>query len=571
MRLLDSCSRSRRSPLLPARPAFARAVSLRIGMAQVVGLAVFFALSVASTARASEEEAAASALNPPASGGTLGAANAPAPPPPPPSAVAAPMPPAPPAPASAYERDEDAPLAGYTSNMPFIRSRDNNFILYPSGRLHVDGFFFLNRGTPAAGITPDGAGDQRPRHTIFLRRARAEFMGTVFKHFDYMLGGEFATTPTGVQSATATDVFININYTPWANVQIGQFDAPFTLENRTADKYIDFMERSLTVRGYGIPTNKEVGLMVSGLAPRRFVHYELGVFNGDGIDVRNPDSHFDFMGRAYFAPLALLPRANNSRWLSEIWFGGSIWYGQRIDVPYTNLNITTQGGVTLLPTVYGSGKENILQIIPNGDLLKWAIEVNVPIGPVGWRFEMVRTERENLGIYRPGGPTDPAPLLTRTLLGSIKSSGTSFYVQMWYWILGNSSMLPTPGQEVPQRWMGYRKGKESWPIGLYVTARYERLFLHHEDRTEAPLSLTDPEKMSIGTLSVDSFGVALNAWFTRHMRFSVNYLLNYLDGDMPLISSDAVRLLQAGPTGQPTTMFHRTAQHELLFRAGFGL
>ena len=44
-----------------------------------------------------------------------------------------------------------------------------------------------------------------------------------------------------------------------AILQVGQFDAPFTLENRTSDKYFDFMERSITVRAFGIPENKEIG------------------------------------------------------------------------------------------------------------------------------------------------------------------------------------------------------------------------------------------------------------------------------------------------------------------------
>ena len=221
-----------------------------------------------------------------------------------------------------FERDEDAPLAGYTNGAPFLRSRDSNFVLFPNGRLNVDGYFFPNRGEPRDSTTVDGTTDQRPRSTIFVRRARAELNGTILKRFDYMIAGEFASIPILFQSAAVTDAWVNANIHPWLNITVGQFDAPFTMENRTVDKYIDFMERSLTVRGFGIPSNKEIGIMLSGLAPSRFLRYELGVFNGDGLNVRNPDNHFDFMARGYFAPLALLPRAGGSRWLSEIWIGG---------------------------------------------------------------------------------------------------------------------------------------------------------------------------------------------------------------------------------------------------------
>ncbi len=486
----------------------------------------------------------------------------------PPTGGPAPAPSANAAPGGMLERDEDAPLAGYTNNTPFIRSRDSNFVLFPSGRLNIDGFFFLNRGAPAEGITPDGASDARPRHTIFLRRVRAEFMGTILKHFDYMLAGEFANAPSGGQSASATDVFVNINYTTWANVQVGQFDAPFTMENRTIDKYIDFMERSITVRSFGIPSNKDLGLMVSGLAPSRFFHYELGVFNGDGIDVRNPDNHFDFMGRAYIAPLALLKQSSSLRWLGEIWIGGSLWYGRRVDVPYPTPNLTTQGGVTLLPSSFGSG----LQLVPNGDVLKWAVEVNIPIGPVGWRFELVHSDRENLGVYRPADASVMSEKgLTRVLSGAVNRNGTSFYAEMWYWIFGNPNvLLPTPGNVQTPRWAGYRKGKESWPLGFYVAARYERLILHQDDISDSGMALSDAQKVALGTMSVDSFGIAANAWFTRHIRFSANYLVNYLDGDMALIQG-GVKLAPPGNTGQPTSLFYRTAEHELLFRVAFGL
>lgn len=470
---------------------------------------------------------------------------------------------------SPFERDEDAPLAGYTNNAAFIRSRDSNFVLYPGGRLNVDGFFFLNRGEPPAGVAPDSVEDQRPRHNIFLRRARAELSGTVLKRFDYYIAGEFATTPILAQSATISDVFVNVNLTPWANIQVGQFDAPFTLENRTSDKYIDFMERSLTVRGLGVPANKEVGLMVTGLSPRRFVHYELGIFNGDGGNVRNPDSHFDVIGRAYFAPLALLERASSTRWLSEIWFGGSIWYGRRVDVPYDDFPITTQGGVTLLPALFGTTYRHV----PNGDLLRWAVELNVPIGPLGWRFELVRSEYEGVGIYRPVDAANSAEKnlpLGRALAGNVNRSGTSFYFQMWYWILGSSAMLPTPGQEIPQHWIGYRKGKEPFPIGLYVTARYERLVLRQAEVVEGPLRLEEPQRVTLGNLSVDSFAAALNLWMTRHVRFSANYLMNYLDGDMPVIQG-GTRIPTGGPLMQPTYPFYRTPEHELLFRAAVGL
>ena len=495
------------------------------------------------------------------------------------SPLASPAPSAAPHDDNGFERDQDAPLAGYTNGAPFIRSRDSNFVFFPNGRVNVDGFFFPNRGDNLpAGTSADGSGDQRPRDTIFIRRARAELNGTLLKRIDYLFSGEFATLPLGAQSATVSDAFINLNFTPWANVMVGQFDAPFTMENRTIDKFLDFMERSITVRGFGFPANKDLGVMVHGLAPSRVFHYEVGIFNGDGINVRNPDNHFDLMGRAYVAPLAVLGQSHGMHWPGEIWIGGSLWWGRRVEVSYDTPSLTTQAGVDLLPAQFGGAATpnacgTGCRFVPNGELLKWALEVNVPIGPLGFRFELVHDDHEGLGVYRPtdGSAAERLLPLGRVLAGNINRTGTSFYLQAWYWILGSSDMLPTPGRETPQRWHGYRKGKEQFPLGLYVTARYERLTLRQEE-ADANSTLQDDQRLGLGTLTVDSFGVAANLWWSRHFRFSVNYLLNYLDGDMPLAQGSArIPVPASGSLPQPTVPFYRTPEHELLFRFAIGL
>jgi hypothetical protein len=294
----------------------------------------------------------------------------------------------------------------------------------------------------------------------------------------------------------------------------------------------------------------------------------VGVFNGDGGNVRNPDSQFDFIARGYLAPLALLKRTAGSRWLSEIWFGGSVWYGRRIDVPYDLFPpLSSNGGATFIPPVFGSGS----RLVPDGSLFRWALEANIPVGPVGWRFELVRVQNESLGIYQPAmsDASNMVPL-SRSLAGHINRNATSFYVQMWYWILGSPSMLPTPGQEIPARWSGYRRGKESFPLGLYVAARYERLTLRHDEVIEEGRALSEDQRAAVGSMSVDSFGVAANLWLSRHIRFSANYFVNYLDGDMPLVTG-SVRFPPAGPLMQPTSPFFQRAEHELLFRAAFAM
>lgn len=476
---------------------------------------------------------------------------------------------------AAAESDRGAPLAGYTEGGFFLRSSGNNFVLFPNGRLNVDGFFFPSRGEalvgpppggpPPAGITPDSPLDQRPRNTIFIRRARAELAGTLLKHFDWYISGEFATDPNQIffQSAAVSDVWVNVNYTPWINVMAGQYDAPFSLEGRTADKFIDFMERSLAVRGIGAPTNKELGVMAWGLSPNKFLHYTLGVFNGDGPNARNVDSRFDIIGRATLSPLAFLPAARETRWLQEIWVGGSVWWGQRAEAPYPMQPLSTQGGVTLMPPLFALGGTSF-NLGNDGDLLKWGVELNAPVGPFGLRFELVRLEREGLGLY------DKAPTVyDRKPLGHVSRSATAFYVQAWYWILGDYRILPTAGQQVPRRWTGYKPDSGPWKLGLFVTAKYERLVLSVSDLDDGKVPLPAKDQV-LGGMTVDTGELGLNLWLTRHLRFSANYIVNWVDGDMKLIQG-GTRFPPNGPLIQPTYTPYQSADHELLFRAAVGL
>ena len=58
------------------------------------------------------------------------------------------------------------------------------------------------------------------------------------------------------------------------------------------------MERSLTVRAFGIPDNKEKGAMLHGINEEKNFYYSLALVNGDGQNFKNVDNNFDFMGRA---------------------------------------------------------------------------------------------------------------------------------------------------------------------------------------------------------------------------------------------------------------------------------
>ena len=137
-------------------------------------------------------------------------------------------------------------------------------MIFPSGRFQVDGYFFHSARTRPV-----------PNNTFLLRRARLELAGwigpssTSASPASFALGPPASAAPVAPANLATTDDYVAL--APWDNLailQVGQFDAPFTLENRTSDKYFDFMERSITVRAFGIPDNKEMGAMLHGINDR---------------------------------------------------------------------------------------------------------------------------------------------------------------------------------------------------------------------------------------------------------------------------------------------------------------
>jgi hypothetical protein len=459
----------------------------------------------------------------------------------------------------------DEPLAGYANGGFFLRDPHDWFVLFPRGRLNVDLYTFPARGDLPPGIDNNGPKDTRPHNSLFIRRARIELQGTFMGHFDFHIAGEFASTPATGAFGTVADAYVIVDYLPFLKLQVGQFDAPFTLENRTTDKFIDFMERSMAVRALGVPSNKELGGMLLGWLPRDVGYYTLGLFDGDGQNFRNQDNYPAVIGRAFIAPLA--PIANGRRWMKEIWAGGSFWY-QRSTRPGAAVTpsvsgaaqndvpaLSTQGGVTFLPTNYGDGVDLVgnavrAHLSPSGETIKGAFELNVPIRKMGLRFELVYASIE-LAQYADTNPSS-AKLVRGLATDGARLAGTGLYVEVYAWLLGDVTFLEIPGIEAPPRVRQFAAAPEPrW--GLMLAARYEHLGV---DVSGLPTPAAGGRDPAEGSYVVDAVGIGINAWATKHIRLTANYVLNYVSGDAANVKAN---------------FYYRNAEHELLFRLGVAL
>ena len=424
----------------------------------------------------------------------------------------------------------DAPTAGVSVDTTFLRSANNLFIVFPSARLQVDGTFFSVQSVKSG---------------FLLKRVRLELAGWIGPGVYYNISGDFAspagaTDPAAQTFLASTDDYVAL--APFGDVailQAGQFDAPFTLENRISDRYTDFIERSQAVRSVGAPTNKEVGLMLHGLDERRLFYYSIGLFNGEGANFRNVDNQFDVIGRGTVAPLPLVAPGRFER----ISVGGSIWRGRHL----SGLALPTQstaGGFPFFNPRWTTGRDPVttVELHQQGRLLAYGFELDAPIGHrFGLRGEYVSRHQEL-------AEDDISTVGMLRTLGNATLDAIGGYGEAWFWIVGDDQMLPRPGLELPLRLPAVLDGAAD--DGLMVAARVE--FVKEDLRSDAP-AIADP---NVATTRLFTVTLGANYWYSKRFRFSVNYNLTMFGG-----TSENVRDITAA---NPNV-------HELLLRLAVAL
>ena len=330
---------------------------------------------------------------------------------------------------------------------------------------------------------------------------------------------------------------------PWKNLailQVGQFNAPFTLENRISSKYTDFMERSITVRAFGIPDNREMGAMLHGFNDERFFYYSIGTFNGDGQNFKNADNNFDWMGRGLVRAAGAGGRRARSTTSRSAPRSGRASARTRWPRP---LRAPRPGSPSSTrrpsrPRRRARRPSQSIQLRQNGRLNAFAVEVNAPIAhKFGLRGEFVWK-------HSPLSEESIASSGAGTVLGGANLKGYSFYGQA----LGLADRRRPHRRRStvrraasPLRQVRVRRIQN----GLVLALRYEHLDeTLSEDATAAALNLGNK---SVGRTKVDSGELGINYWHSRRYRATFNYVVNHFGGDYAVHHRPAERLRAGVP------------------------
>ena len=152
-----------------------------------------------------------------------------------------------------------------------------------------------------------------------LRLVRAAFEGRILNDFYYKIQGQINGNPTTLGSSPRlVDYFMEWQKFDFFRVKLGQFKRPFTYENpmnpidqgfmgysQPVSKLAGFSDRT----GMHASNGRDIGLQFQGDFlkngnGRNLLHYQVGVFNGQGINVKDVDERKDIIGGVWVMPIS---------------------------------------------------------------------------------------------------------------------------------------------------------------------------------------------------------------------------------------------------------------------------
>jgi len=118
----------------------------------------------------------------------------------------------------------------------------------PELKLVLGGFVQMNFEDGDVSAFEGRFGQTALKDRFRLRRARINLTGDFAEQFDFKMEGDFENSDGLNNNRTAfeaTDIFINWHQFPWAQIKMGQWKAPFGLEQLTPDTTLYTIERTL--------------------------------------------------------------------------------------------------------------------------------------------------------------------------------------------------------------------------------------------------------------------------------------------------------------------------------------
>jgi len=432
---------------------------------------------------------------------------------------------------SGPESDAFRARLDYSDGSFYLRSSDDNLVFVPGGRMHIDTYGFAGPGVSDYHRS-NGTG---LKVNLFFRRFVVEIGGLVRKKFFYWIGANMGQTSLDAsQNSTSTanvyDGFIG--YMPVPNIRIyaGQYNAPYTMENVTSSRWLDLMERSLSVRAIATPYNKADGLMVWADTENQMVEGQIGVFGGDGQNRPNIDNNVDGMGRILVRPF--ITSRSDAFKRAHIGVGGRFGWRDHDFVRYDAPSLSTPGGYTFWSSSYSvtgsDGSSTTMHIQPYRAQGSISGELYLPFERFDVRGELVYVNEGRREVT----DSDKASTVRAGVF-----RGVSGYAQISWWPWGTPRVNGNPAGYYGVLKVPEGLGKQA-PYGVQLVGRLEAVRLHYNSNSRA--GDNGKYDQTSDAISVNVAQAAINYWATKHIRLTAEYSLYHFPGDGKSTKNQAV-------------------------------
>jgi len=283
-----------------------------------------------------------------------------------------------------------------------------------------------------------------------VRRARIDVKGEVTDEIGYRVNGNFdgPSPASGSASVKLWDGYVTYKVRPFANVTVGQFKFPFTLEGLegTPDRIPVLRAESINDIAAKLGTQggsfRDIGVMVSGSYKDALgLGYGVAVINGKGINTGDNNNDKDIVGRITISPI------------SGLTLGGSYYAGKGQDETAT---------LEVKESAYGVEAEYTLKDLG-----------------LSLRGEYVTAEWENFNVA------------TGAAAAGFTQEPSGWYLQAAY-------KLPSlPAAQLMARYEDYEKDSNTVDSHLKTTTLGTTYYLKGKTRISANYLMRDAEDSSI--------------------------------------------------------------------------
>lgn len=160
--------------------------------------------------------------------------------------------------------------------------------------------------------------DNAESNTFSLRMVRLSLDGRLFNDFAYKIQGQInGNTSTLGESPRIVDAYVEWQKYKFVMVKVGQFKRPFTFENpmNPIDQgFMSYAQNVSSLAGFSdrvgehSSNGRDIGIQLQGdvlrvAGGRALFHYQIGIFNGQGINTKDVDNQKDVIGGLCVMPI----------------------------------------------------------------------------------------------------------------------------------------------------------------------------------------------------------------------------------------------------------------------------